>query len=173
MFYAQLGTNLPVYLSYHFANYTRLIAALYLFSAGTVVLLQVIVSRLVRNMTLWILISLSFLSFAVASFGYAWAPSVGVLLVAEFVFTVADMVGIPQLNHLVSQIAPGNKRALYFSIYDSRVRIGEVLGPLWGGWLMTVAGGGNSFRIAGLLVLAGGLGTVVLVRRLILETGSV
>ncbi|HUW63301.1 MAG TPA: MFS transporter [Spirochaetia bacterium] len=165
LLYAQAGTSLPIHLSHHFTNYTHVIAVLYLFGAGMVTFFQMIISRLLKNVAAWIVIAFSFLAFAIASFGYGWAPSVGILLANEFVFTIGEMIGVPQLSHIVSLIAPEDKRASYFAIFGLRMSLGEIIGPLLGGWLMTTVGGGNLFRITGLLILAGGVGTILVVRR--------
>lgn len=123
-----------------------------------------LVSRLTRNMKTWLLLLFSFTAFTCVGFGYAWAPSLAVLLATEFVFTVGEMIGFPQLQHAVGLLAPADKRGKYFAIFGLRWTIGNVVGPLFGGWLMRSVGGAWMFITIGIVIFVAGLLMVVTLR---------
>ena len=156
LLYAQVTTNLPLHLSHHFVNYAHVFASMISFNGACVILFQMLISRLTRKVPSWILLTISFTAFACVGFGYAWAPSLPVLLATEFIFTLGEMIGFPQLQHVVGLLAPPDKRGVYFSIFGLRWSIGGVAGPIVGGWLMRTMGGTWMFSIIGSLVFAAG-----------------
>jgi MFS family permease len=164
LLYAQVRTNLPLHLSHHFTNYTHIYAIMMTFNGTCVIVFQMLVSRLTRNMRIWLLLLFAFTAFACVGFGYAWARSLAVLLATEFVFTVGEMIGFPQLQHAVGLLAPADKRGKYFAIFGLRWTIGNVVGPLFGGWLMRSVGGAWMFTTVGIVIFVAGLLMVVTLR---------
>ena len=163
--YAQVRTNLPLHLALHFTNYTHVFAIMMTFNGTCVILFQMVVSRLTRTSQTWFLLLISSLAFAAVGFGYAFAPSLALLLLTEFVFTVGEMIGFPQLQHAVGLLAPPEKRGIYFAIFGLRWTIGSVAGPLIGGWFTRIASGAWMFSIVGIAILIAGLLMVAIIRR--------
>lgn len=164
LLYAQVRTNLPLHLAHHFVNYTHVYAVMMTFNGTCVIVFQMFVSRLTRNMQTWILLLFSCTAFTCVGFGYAWAPSFAVLLATEFIFTLGEMTGFPQLQHAISLLAPVDKRGIYFSIFGLRWTIGSVAGPILGGWLMRMAGGTWMFATIGSVIFIAGLLLVATIR---------
>lgn len=79
------------------------------------------------------------------------------LLAVEFVFTLGEMVGFPQLQQVVSLLAPADKRGMYFAIFGLRWTVGSIIGPLLGGWIMGIWNGIYLFSIVGSLILLAGV----------------
>jgi MFS family permease len=164
LLYAQVRTNLPIHLSNHFANYTHVFAIMMTFNGIVVILLQMLIARLARDRAVWKLVAISYLSFGLVGIGYAFAPSLGFLLGTEFVFAMGEMVGLPQLQHVVGLLAPEDQRGSYFALFNLRWTISETLGPLFGGLLMRFAGGKVLFVLIGALILASGTILVLMLR---------
>lgn len=164
LLYAQVRTNLPIHLSNHFANYTHVFAIMMTFNGTMVILLQMLIARLSRERAVWILVAISYLGFGLVGFGYAFSPSLGFLLVTEFIFAVGEMIGLPQLQHVVGLLAPEDQRGVYFAVFGLRWSIAETLGPLFGGLMMHLAGGKALFVSIGTLILASGAILVLMLR---------
>lgn len=167
LLYVQVKTNLPIHLSTHFMNYTHVFAIMMTVNGTLVILLQMFISRMIRSRPVWKLIAFSYAAFAIVGVGYAFAPSLSLLLATEFVFTLGEMVGLPQLQNTVGLLAPEDKRGAYFAIFGLRWSIAETFGPLLGGVTMHLAGGKVLFTSIGILIVVAG---VLLVRMLYLRT---
>ncbi|OFW78782.1 MAG: hypothetical protein A2201_03535 [Alicyclobacillus sp. RIFOXYA1_FULL_53_8] len=111
---------------------------------------------MIRSRPVWKLIAFSYTAFAIVGEGYAFAPSLSLLLATEFVFTLGEMVGLPQLQNTVGLLAPEDKRGAYFAIFGVRWSLAETFGPLLGGFTMHVAGGKVLFSSLGLLIIVSG-----------------
>ncbi|QQE77416.1 MFS transporter [Alicyclobacillus sp. SO9] len=157
LLYAQVRTNLPIHLSHHFANYVHVFALMQTFNGISVIVLQMVIARITRKHQAWALILFSYVAFASVGIGYAFAPSLGVLLAVEFVFTLGEMIGFPQLQHVVSLLAPADKRGKYFSIFGLRWTAGSIVGPLAGGWVMKTLSGSYLFAGIGVVIFVSGL----------------
>jgi len=166
LLYAQVKSNFPLYLSTRFADYTHIYALMMTFNGTMVIILQMIIARLARNRPLWVMIGFSYLAFCLVGFGYAFAPSLGFLLVTEFVFTLGEMVGLPQMQHIVGLFAPKDKRGSYFAVYGLRYSLSETAGPLLGAYVMRKAGGRVLFMSIGILIAVSGLILVTVLQRL-------
>ncbi len=152
LLYAQVKTNLPIHLSHHFKDYLRVYTIMMVFNAICVVVLQMPVTRLTKNTNKRFLIFLSFMAFSIVCIGYAFSPSLPMLLITEFVFTVGEMIGLPQLNGMVAALAPPEKRGHYFAIFDLRWNIGEMIGPTLGALIVTRFSGSTMFVVFGLWI---------------------
>lgn len=157
MLYSLVKTGLPIHLSHHFSNYAVVYSTMLTFNGITVIALQMFITHFTRNRGLFTLLVVSMGSFALVCFGYAWAPSLAILLIAEFIFTIGEMIGFPQLQKYISQIAPADKRGRYFSIYALRWNLAGFIGPFAGAWVLGKYGGDALFVGMGILVLLFGI----------------
>lgn len=76
------------------------------------------------------LLRASFIVYAVALTGMAFAPSLWLLLVPAALFGMAQGINIPNIFSLLNSIAPSENRDAFMSINDMTLRAGQPLGPL-------------------------------------------
>ncbi|MBW6459334.1 MAG: MFS transporter [Bacteroidales bacterium] len=104
-------------------------------NAGAIILLQIIVSSLVRNLK--ILPTMIF-GIALGSVGMgmlAIAPNAWVFLVSMFVFTLGEMIAHPKFISYVGLIAPPDKKAVYQGYSFLYGVIGSGVGGILGAFL--------------------------------------
>ncbi len=104
-------------------------------NAGAIILLQLLVSSLVRNAkalpTMILGISLGSVGMAML----AIAPNGWIFLASMFVFTLGEMIAHPKFIAYVGQIAPDDKKALYQGYSFLYGVIGSGVGGVLGAWL--------------------------------------
>ena len=114
-------------------------------NAGTIILLQVFVSRIVKD---WQPVRTMIAGLAVGALGFlclAFARHVGVFVLGIAVFSIGEMTAHPKYYSYVGLVAPQDKKAVYmgyaflYGVFGSL--IGSSLGgALYGAWLKPVAG---------------------------------
>jgi MFS family permease len=167
----QMNSTLPVYLKEHFVDYL-LVYAILRTTAG------VLTAVLQMPVTLW---SERFKSTQVIGFGYlmlvgygliyGFAPIFWVLLIAEFFWTMSDMLLGPRLKKIVSQMAQPHTRARYFSLFDINLSIGKMTAPVLGGAVLVSYGGQVLFGGLAVLLLLTGVCQVMLVAHILATKG--
>ena len=114
-------------------------------NAGTIILLQVFVSRIVKD---WQPVRTMIAGLAVGALGFlclAFARHVGVFVLGIAVFSIGEMTAHPKYYSYVGLVAPQDKKAVYmgyaflYGVFGSL--IGSSLGgALYGAWLKPLAG---------------------------------
>ena len=158
LLYAQVETVLPLHLQTTFADDYKLILTTMLSLNGlTVMLLQIPVARWTESWATHRVVLLSYGLLACVALGYGFAPWFALLLVAELLFSVGEMLSGPHLQKAVSLIAPEDMRGRYFSVYSMNWQLSRGLGPVAFGVVFERYGGAAAFAvIAALLVVSGG-----------------
>jgi MFS family permease len=158
LLYAQVETVLPLHLQTTFADDYKLILTTMLSLNGlTVMLLQIPVARWTEDWATHRVVLLSYGLLACVALGYGFAPWFALLLVAELLFSIGEMLCGPHLQKAVSLIAPEDMRGRYFSVYSMNWQLSRGLGPVAFGVVFELYGGAAAFAvIAGLLVVSGG-----------------
>jgi dipeptide/tripeptide permease len=104
-------------------------------NAGTIILLQVLVSRLVRDRkplpTMIVGMGIGMLGFVCLSF----ATNVWVLIVGIAVFSIGEMTAHPKYYSYVGLVAPADRKAVYMGYAFLYGVIGSLLGSNLGGVL--------------------------------------
>ena len=157
LLYAQVETVLPLHLQTVFGDDARAMFTTMLTLNGlTVMLLQIPVARMTERWATHRVVLLSYGLFAAVAFGYGFAPWFALLLFAELLFSLGEMLCGPHLQKAVSMIAPEEMRARYFSVYSMNWQLSRGLGPLAFGLVFERYGGAAAFAvIAGLLAVSG------------------
>jgi MFS family permease len=168
--YAQVETVFPLHLQTQFEDYKTILTALLTFNGITVMLLQIPVARFTENWLTHRVVLLSYFLLVAVAFGYGFAPLFALLIVAELLFSIGEMLIGPHMQKAVSMIAPANMRGRYFSVYSMSHQFARGVGPVAFGFFFELWGGHVTFAIvAGLLALAG-IAQYRLVRRLSKKT---
>jgi len=139
-------------------------------NAGTIILLQVLVSRIVRNVRpLYAMVAgigIGVLGFVCLSF----ASSVWIFILGIAVFSIGEMTAHPKYYSYVGIVAPHESKAVYMGYAFLYGVIGSLIGSSLGGalyesWLKPVVGSTNSseqarsfwltFALLGLIAMIG------------------
>ncbi|MEZ5215937.1 MAG: MFS transporter [Ilumatobacteraceae bacterium] len=67
---------------------------------------------------------------AIAAFGVAVAPAIGVVLVVSVIYGLGDGTAIPALQDVATSAAPASQRASVMAAWVSAVRLGQAVGPI-------------------------------------------
>ncbi|WP_115994450.1 MDR family MFS transporter [Cohnella lupini] len=156
LLYAQVESTFPLHLQTNFDNFRTVLAAILTFNGIMVITLQIWIAKRTEPMPSHIVIGVSYVLFASVSLGYGFSSIVIWLFVAEFVFTIGEMIFGPHIQKAVSVMAPEDQRGFYFSVYGTSQLLSRGLGPILGGLMLSWANGQALFAaIAVLLVVAG------------------
>lgn len=97
----------------------------------------------------WLLLA-GLLAFALPPFGYLLVDNVGWLIALRFAHGMATAVFGPIAMAVVADLYRGTRGAA-LGAYTAATQAGAMLGPLLGGWLVTVSGFPAAFVMAGIL----------------------
>ncbi|WP_052476226.1 MFS transporter [Cohnella kolymensis] len=103
-----------------------------------------------------VVIGASYALFTVVSLSYGFADIIVWLFAAEFIFTIGEMMYGPQMQKVISIMAPAEQRGFYFSVYGASHLLSRGLGPILGGILLSWGGGETLFTaLAVVMALTG------------------
>ncbi len=153
--YGQTDSALVQYLQMQsVADIASLYAVLIAVNAGTIVILQFPLLRMMQSVSLFnrsmfgvILFVFGFIGFAIAPV----EPPFGLVL-AMFVLSVGEAVLFPTQNLIIDRIAPAAMKGSYFGAYSLGV-LGFAIAPLMGGALLYAFGGLALWLVTAFLAL--------------------
>lgn len=157
LLYSQVETTLPLHLKDNFVNHTSILAVLFTVNAVLVMSSNIWIAKKSENKSSKKMITISYILFALVSFGYGYSPSFLTLIIVEIIFSLSEMIGINHLQKYVSLMAPLDKRGRYFSIFGMYMQIPRLIGPTICGFVLAKFGGGVMFLLLSALLLLGGL----------------
>jgi MFS family permease len=157
LLYSQVETTLPLHLKANFENHTTILAILFTVNAVLVMSSNIWIAKKTEKKSSTTIILLSYIMFALVSFGYGYAPNFLTLIIVEIIFSFTEMTGINHLQKFVSLMAPSDKRGRYFSIFGMYMQLPRLIGPSICGFILTGYGGGVMFSLLGGLILLGGI----------------
>ena len=99
------------------------------------------------------LVSFAFLLYAVSLVGIPLAPNLPMLVIPIVVFGAANGINIPSFLTMLTGLAPMEHRAAFMSLNGMVLRLGQTLGPLLAGIVVSVAGIAGSFYAGAVLAL--------------------
>lgn len=153
----QMESIFPLYLETKYDNFTEIFGIMLSINATMVVILSIYISKKVENIRSANIILIAYLLFASAGIGYGFASSIALLIIAEIINTIAEMIYVPHINKTVSIIAPEESRGLYFGIFHLQWPIGRTIAPIFGGVILHLASGLTLFLILSVLLVIAGL----------------
>ncbi|XID95654.1 MFS transporter [Paenibacillaceae bacterium WGS1546] len=169
LLYAQVETTFPLHLQTHFDNYRTVLAAILTFNGLMVILLQIWIARRTESMRPYAVVGASYVLFAAVCIGYGYSSVLLWLFVAEFVFTVGEMIFGPHMQKAISVMAPADQRGFYFSVNNSGHLLTRGLGPILGGMLFNASGGEALFATLAALMLIAGIAQVRVLRKYVVR----
>lgn len=151
--YSQVDSNLPQYLQQSFSDGVALFARLIALNAILVIFLQVPLSLLAEKWPVLRVMIFGSILFAIgfASFGIV-TTAVG-MMIAMAIITIGEIFIFPSTSVFIDQIAPENRKGLYFGAGQFR-SIGHFTGPILGGWLLQEYGGNLLFSVIAIILLS-------------------
>ena len=139
-----------------FTNFHYVFGTLMSINGLCVTLLQLPIQKISEKFVISRAVLLSYLVMSCTAIGYGVANTLLLLIVAEILFSLGEMLNGPQLQRLIAQIAPVELRGRYFGIYAMSWGISGVIGPNIGAWALTKMGGAAWFlSLAGLIAVSG------------------
>jgi len=170
LLYAQVESTFPLHLQTNFENYRTILASILTFNGIMVIALQIWIARRTEEMPSHAVIGASYVLFAIVALGYGYSSVVIALFVAEFIFTIGEMIFGPHIQKVVSVMAPPEQRGFYFSVYGTSNMLSRGLGPILGGLLLSWGGGETLFTVLAVLMLVAGHFMFRTIRKSILHT---
>jgi MFS family permease len=150
--YSQMESNLPQHLESSIANGVFVYSVMLSINAVMVVLLQMPISYFAeRFKTMQVMMAGAvFLSVGMLTFGFVTGWYTGI--VAIFFVTIGEILIFPSSSYLVDKLATDELRGTYFGAAQFR-KIGHVIGPIVGGFLLKEAGATVLFTVIAIAVL--------------------
>jgi len=165
LLYAQVESTFPLHLQTNFEHYRTLLASILTFNGVMVIAMQIWIARKTETMRSHLVIGASYGLFAVVALGYGYSTVIVWLFIAEFVFTIGEMIFGPHMQKAVSVMAPVEQRGFYFSVYGTSNLMSRGLGPVLGGLLLEYGGGETLFTALAVLILLAGFAQYRVVRK--------
>ncbi|ASS74615.1 MFS transporter [Tumebacillus algifaecis] len=152
--YSQVEIILPQHLKTNFTNYVETFALLMTVNGILVMCFQILTARIAEKYSMQRVVLIGLLLCAVTAFGYGWSNTLLLLLLSEFIFTIGEMLFMPQAQKAVSILAPVELRARYFAVYGLNWNLTRTFGPFLGAYGFGHFGGSYWFSIIALLLIA-------------------
>jgi len=150
--YAQIDSNLPQFLSSTLHNGVYVFSVLLTINAVMVVILQMPVSHLVERYKPMQVMNIGagfmVLGLLLCSFIHGWI----IAILAIIMLTLGEILIFPSNSLMIDQLAPDHLRGTYFGAGQFR-KIGNFLGPVMGGFLLSHYHGQIMFWTISLIVL--------------------
>jgi MFS family permease len=130
--FAQIDSTLPQHLHAELANGVSIYALLLVINATLCVLLQLIVSRLIRNIPESVVSFVGVLGFVTAYLFMGLFLNEALLIMAIILLTLAEITLLPLNDLLLAKIAPSDRIGTYYGIAGTAM-LGFGIGPMIGG----------------------------------------
>lgn len=157
LLYSQVEIILPQHLRTQYDDFLTVFATLLTINGILVVCCQIAIAKFAERFAAHRVILLAYLFLACVGFGYGWAPGFLVLIFAEILFTIGEMLYGPQIQKAISVMAPDEYRGRYFSVFAANWGITGTIGPTAGAVAFRGIGGAYWFSVLGVLLLIGAL----------------
>jgi len=97
------------------------------------------------------ILKISFILYALALLIIPFIPRLGLFLIPILIFGIAHGINVPVIQSLLAELAPKKYRATFMSVSGMTFRVGQTLGPLLMGVVISVWGIGGAFYIGAVL----------------------
>jgi len=91
------------------------------------------------------ILKISFILYALALLEIPFITQLGLFLIPVLIFGIAHGINVPVVQSLIAELAPMKYRATFMSISGMTFRVGQTLGPLLMGIVISVWGIGGAF----------------------------
>lgn len=153
MLYSQVEIILPQHMKTNFDDYLDTFALLLAINGTMVVCTQILIAKFADRFPVRNVIFIAFLFLACTAFGYGWAKTFWVLVIAEISFTIGEMLNGPQIQKAISIMSPPELRGRYFAIFGAHYGVTGTLAPTIGALTFAKYGGEAWFSLIGVLLI--------------------
>lgn len=150
--YIQIDSNLPQFLQTTMTNGVFIFSVLLTINAVMVVFLQMPISHFAERWQPMQTMIIGALLMATGLFCFCFVNGWVTAIVSVVFLTVGEILIFPSSSLLIDELAPDHLRGTYFGAGQFR-KIGNFIGPIFGGYLMSHFHGRIMFWIISLVVL--------------------
>ncbi|MFJ5716467.1 MDR family MFS transporter [Neobacillus sp. NPDC093127] len=152
MGYVQIDSNLPQILEGTVENGVFIFSVLITINAVMVVVLQMPISHLAEKFKIMQVMVVGAVFMAAGLIGFSFVSGWVTAIVAIVLLTLGEILIFPSNSMMIDQLAPEHLRGTYFGAAQFR-KIGNFLGPVFGGYLLSHFQGQIMFWVIALVTL--------------------
>ncbi|MBE7096869.1 MDR family MFS transporter [Bacillus cereus] len=156
-FYAQTETNYLIFVKHTLPDFERIIVFITTCKAIMEITLQVFLVKWSERFSMAKIILISYTCYTIAAIGYGFSEIIASLFFTLLFLVIGESIALNHLFRFVSEIAPTDKRGLYFSIYGLHWDISRTCGPVLGAVLLSKLNGSMLFYICACFLIMGGI----------------
>ncbi|PHE96149.1 MFS transporter [Bacillus wiedmannii] len=165
-FYAQTETNYRIFAKDIFPDFVFMLAFISTCKAIMEIILQIFLVKWSERFSMAKIILISYTCFTIAAIGYGFSATILSLFFTLLFLVIGESIAFNHLLRFVSEIAPTDKRGLYFSIYGLHWDISRTCGPVIGAVLLSKLNGSMLFYICACFLIIGGIIQALFVQNL-------
>ncbi|TXR60947.1 MFS transporter [Bacillus sp. AY18-3] len=165
-FYAQTETNYRIFAKDIFPDFVFILAFISTCKAIMEIILQIFLVKWSERFSMAKIILISYTCFTIAAIGYGFSATISSLFFTLLFLVIGESIALNHLLRFVSEIAPTDKRGLYFSIYGLHWDISRTCGPVLGAVLLSKLNGSMLFYICACFLIIGGIIQALFVQNL-------
>ncbi|MEH7336525.1 MFS transporter [Neobacillus drentensis] len=150
--YVQIDSNLPQFLEGTLENGVAIFSVLLTVNAVMVVCLQMPISHFAEKFSLMQAMAAGSLFIAAGLLGFSFINGWVIAIIAMILLTIGEILIFPSNSMMMDKLAPEHLRGTYFGAGQFR-KIGNFLGPIFGGFLLSHYHGQFMFWIISILSL--------------------
>ncbi|HDR7794402.1 TPA: MFS transporter [Bacillus luti] len=165
-FYTQTETNYRIFVEHVFPNFVFILAFISICKAIMEIILQIFLVKWSERFSMTKIILISYVCYTVSAIGYGFSTTTLSLFFTLLFLVVGESIALNHLLRFVSEMAPNDKRGLYFSIYGIHWDISRTCGPVIGAVLLSKLNGSMLFYICACLLIVGGIVQALFVQNL-------
>ncbi|PEQ92081.1 MDR family MFS transporter [Bacillus cereus] len=165
-FYAQTETNYPIFVKHTFLDFELILVFISTCKAIMEIFLQVFLVKWSEQFSMAKIILISYACYTIAAVGFSYSMTILSLFFTLLFLVIGESIALNHLLRFASEIAPHDKRGLYFSIYGIHWDISRTCGPVIGAVLLSKLNGSMLFYICASFLLVGGIVQALFVQNL-------
>ncbi|MBE5106785.1 MFS transporter [Bacillus thuringiensis] len=165
-FYAQTETNYRIFAEHVFPNFVFILAFISTCKAILEIILQIFLVKWSERFSMTKIILISYTCYTIAAIGYGYSATISSLFFTLLFLVIGESIALNHLLRFVSEIAPNDKRGLYFSIYGIHWDISRTCGPIIGAVLLSKLNGSMLFYICASFLIVGGIVQALFIQNL-------
>jgi MFS family permease len=150
--YVQLDSNLPQFLQGNLENGVYIFSVLLTINAVMVVFLQMPISHIAERFKPMQTMIIGSVLMATGLLFFSFVNGWVIAVLAIVIVTIGEILIFPSNSMLIDQLAPDHLRGTYFGAGQFR-KIGNFLGPIFGGYLLSHFHGQIMFWVISMVVL--------------------
>lgn len=154
MGYVQMDSNLPQFLQGRLENGVVIFSILLTINAVMVVVLQMPISHFAERFKPMQAMVIGALLMAIGLFSCSFINGWAIAIISIIFLTLGEILIFPSSSMVIDQLAPEYLRGTYFGAGQFR-KIGNFLGPIFGGYLLSHLHGPIMFWIISIVTLGG------------------